>query len=393
MAHSPLLPLLDSKPYLKFEVTNRFNPVPHPRNQVPYRLRDSISLGEWRAFWFGLEPIRDENRRWDVMFGWGKPFIWMAYLVLLFRWHPWLDWTIAGHESSTLVLYLTSLNLLAACFNVANVALKDAELQPLRIACRAAEDHLFRRHGWAIECDYKRSLCGCRVSETVVYFNRVTDRSNANRSADLGGRSEGKSIEREESLARDGYLRIALLKLEGFSSIWSPISIAHIESFKTLPANLVPRDEQCWVLFLSKLIEQSKTHLTIYRCIGLFNWPIYICLVIQACLVESHVWSDSSPDIAIWLIVGSWFSTYIFAGILVCDIVSLLNEYEKELAQEGLFVECRGAPASESNSIEAVYLYLYPRNFANEATHALPNSGIGSVVQRGGGRSNYTDMV
>jgi hypothetical protein len=387
MAHSPLLSSLDLKPYLKFEVTNLYNPVPLPRNQVPYRLRDSISLGEWRAFWFGLEPIRDENRRLDVMFGWARLFIWMAYLVF------WLDWSIAGHESLTLVVYLTSLHLLVACFSVAKVALKNAELQPLRITCRAAEDHLFRRHGWAVECDYKRNICGCRVSETVVYFNRITDRTNANRNVDLGGRSECKSIEREESLARNGYLRIALLKAEGFSSIWSPISIAHIESFKTLPTNLMPRDEQCWILFLSKLIEQSKMHLTMYRCIALFDWPIYICLVIQVCLVESGVWSDSSPDIAIWFIVGSWLAIYIFVGVFLCDTLTLVEEYTKELAQEGLFVEARGAPVGDGSSGEVIYLYLYPRDFANETAHTPTNSRIGGIIQRSDSRSNYTDMA
>jgi hypothetical protein len=262
MAHSPLLPSLDSKPYLKFEVANRYNPVPHPRNQVPYRLRDSISLGEWRAFWFGLEPIREENRRLDVMFGWARPFIWMSYLVLLFQWHPWLDWTMTGHESLTLVLYWTGLKLLVICFNVASAALKNTELQPLRIACCAAEDNLFRGHGWAIECDYKPNLCGCCVSETVVYFNRITDRTTTN-ITDLDNRRECKSIEREDSLARNGYLRIALLSAEGFN-IWSPISISHLESFKTLPTSLMPKDEQCWVQFLSKLIEQGKKQLTIY---------------------------------------------------------------------------------------------------------------------------------
>jgi hypothetical protein len=134
------------------------------------------------------------------------------------------------------------------------------------------------------------------------------------------------------------------------------------------------------------VLEPILVHLTIYRCFALFGWPLYPCLVIHACLVEYGVWSDSSPEIAIWLIVGAWFSNYIFAGITLCDTFTLLNEYAKELAQEGLFVEPRSAPAGHSRlGGDAIYLYLYPLNCTSETAHTLSNSGNGSIVQRGGG--------
>jgi hypothetical protein len=389
MAHSPLLPSSDAMPYLKFEVTNRFNPVPLPRNEVPYRLRGSISLGDWRAFWFGLEPIRQQNRRWDLLSGWGKPFVWMVYFVLLFT----SDWPTTGHESLTLLLFWSSLSMLVACLNVASAAIKNTELRPLRVACRAAEDQLFRRHGWALECDYKANLCGCCVSETIVYFIPIADRTSTNSNVDLGGRNECKSIEHEDSLARNGYLRIQLFK-DGFYS-WSPISMAHLESFKTLPANLTPRDDQCWGQFWFKLMEQSKRHLTIYRCTVMFDWPMYPCLVIHSCLVESGVWNDTSLDNLSWLMTGSLLASSFFLGILMSDTQTLLREYAKELAQEGLCVESRVAPVSDSSwDGDAIYLYLYPRNNVNvSSAQTSPNNASGSLAQRVGSRNNYADMA
>jgi hypothetical protein len=384
MAHSPLLPSLDSTPYLKFEVTNRFNPVPLPRDEVPYRLRGSISLSEWRAFWFGLEPIRQQNRRWDLLSVYGKLLVWIVYVVVLFR----SDWPSAGHESLTLLLFWSSLSTLAACLNAANAAMKNAELRSLRAACRAAEDQLFRRHGWALECDYKANLCGCCISETIIYFIPVADRTSANRNVDTGARNECKSIEREDFLARNGYCRIELFK-DGLYS-WSPMSIAHLESFKTLPANLMPRDDQCWGQFWFKLMEQSKRQLTIYRCTVIFDWPMYPFLVIHTGLVESGVWSDASLDNLSWLMVGSFLASSIFLGILMSDTQPLLQEYTKELAQEGLFVESRVAPVSDSSwGGDAIYLYLYPRNNVNDnAAQTSPDNASGSLAQRVGSRNN-----
>jgi hypothetical protein len=389
MAHSPLLPCLDSAPYLKFQVTNRFNPVPLPRNQVPYRLRDSISLGEWRAFWFGLEPIRQQNRRWDLLSGWGKPLVWMVYFVLLFR----SDWNTTDHESLKLLMFWSSLSMLVACLNVSSTAIKNTEVRPLQIACCAAEDQLFRRHGWVLDCDYKANLCGCCISETIVYFIPVADRTNANRNVDLGGRNGGKSIEREDLLARNGYLRIELFK-DGFYS-WNPMSIAHIESFETLPAHLMSRDGQCWGPFWSKLLEQSKRHLLIYHCTVIFNWPMYPFLVIHTCLVENGVWTDSSLDNLSWLMIGSFWASSFFVGILMSDTQTLLREYTKELAQEGLLLESRVAPVSDSSwDGDAIYLYLYPRNTVNDNTaQSSHNNASGSISQRVGSRNNYADAA
>jgi hypothetical protein len=73
----------------------------------------------------------------------------------------------------------------------------------------------------------------------------------------------------------------------------------------------------------------------------------------------------------------------------------LLREYTKELAQEGLLVESRVAPVSDSSwDGDAIYLYLYPRNTVNDNTaQSSLNNASGSISQRVGSQNNYADAA
>jgi hypothetical protein len=112
-------------------------------------------------------------------------------------------------------------------------------------------------------------------------------------------------------------------------------------------------------------------------------------------LVESGVWSDGSVEIVIWFIVGCWLAAFILGGTIFYDTQTLLREYTKDLARDGLYVEFRIAEVGKSSwSGEATYLYLFPLNNANKNTaRALPTSRIGSIAQRGDSRNNGTDIA
>jgi hypothetical protein len=363
---------LEATPYLSFFVSFKYHQLQYPFDEVPHRLQNVVSLTEWLLLWYQLDTISRRSRLLGALSDWGIPCVWAGYLGLLFWWHLWLD-----HNSLTLLLYWSSLMVMLDGSSAAKAALKKSELQQLRVICRSVEERLFRRHGWAVECTYEPVLCCC-IYKTMVYFIPVVDRNNARSallesgtgSEHVGDVGEYNSLDRDDLLAYNGYLRILLFKDGGYQ--WNPMAISYLESFKTLPANLMPRDEQCWAQFWSKMLEQSRMHLTMYHAFSVFNWSMYPCLVILACLVESGVWSYNSVHIAFWFIVGTLLAAPILGNIIAHDTRTLLRDYMPELARQGLFVEFR--------ITEGFYLCLFPIKVTNEIAHTLPSAGNVNTV-------------
>jgi hypothetical protein len=344
--------------------------VIHPHawcENVPTRLQDTVSPAQWQSLGRDLQPILLQNHVLDKYLALLVFFCGVAFIVVAATTDPLA--LVTGDENLRLVLTVGVIALWMVGFQMVHNRVQKWQQRALETACRAAEETAFRSLGWALDGRYQGGAVRCRTP-SVIYFNPLHDSYGGNHWEESGEAAvppylADQTRELEDSVSRQGYARILLEHYTAFGFQCCPLSLGRLEFFGSLPKRLLPRSDDAWITFWYHLIDCLNQQLLVHRITTVVAWLLVVCLVVLMYLGQIEVLSRSKADTAFGWLFQALVIFVVYKWTWKPDTDILVPEHVHELAQHGLYVECRRdvVPANHccgGGGGQGIYLYLYP---------------------------------
>jgi hypothetical protein len=223
------------------------------------------------------------------------------------------------------------------------------QLETIRKVCREEEENVFRRHGFALECDFEFNK---HSSGHYVYFLLL-----------------GDTVGDNEANYRNSFLRI---QVWNGIFLWNSILLPALASYESLPTGFETLPHDDWVEFWSKLTRVSRESRSPMRLLVVYPWTIPV-LFFSTFLMNVEIMSEYFAAVIFLLFLFSTFF-YSLAARQFRDVIAkpplIVGEYAAKFAIQGvtMFHWCSG-PNGEH------FIYLFRRTTENLV---LPEEG-GSI--------------
>lgn len=264
----------------------------------------------WDAFWSRIEPMSSRAE-------------FIAKLLFVAHWAIPVIMTIVNEFPSILrvpldfpLLYRLVIQFLILAVPLLSLQgyAKNAQLEEIRTLCREEEERVFRRHGFALECDYEKTCFN--LIALRLCFVPVTSTVTNDPSANL----------------RNGHLRIEVVEWSTWNIVWMPT----LAGYDSVPDDFETLSREDWSEFWSKMTEASIDYLSSIRR---YKTKCFI-----ATFVFFSDWPSKYYGVHTSLLLGFIAATVyeLFRVWGLSEKRSLLvAEYAPKFAKQGVYMENR----------------------------------------------------
>ena len=304
---------------------------------------ERVPIESWVAFWSRIELILRNGYRIYCIIEVVEFALWVAYLVFAH--------TKAENRAFVCFLFLVFIRLF-----VWSGRTRQAQLRAIRTVCRDEEERVFRSYGFALECDCEwgmiNLLIGPDTSDLSIYFLPY----NGNTTLDAD--------DSDHAMKNHGYVRIELFNTSPYACTWTPISLASLASYSSLPTEFESLDNDIWTGFWSEMCAVSRECLVAYRLLwAIFGIPFALLLTLTLTLSDGY---DALAFLALLLLLlvsqfPNLYSWYRFQPAMERRRL-LVEEYADRFARQGVYMEYRRSYKSHlcTGLYRCHYLYLFP---------------------------------
>jgi hypothetical protein len=347
MTSGSVVSLESNPPYIRYVLSTSNVPTRPPTS----RDGRSFPINEWHALWSSkLVPIVRTVEFYDALcstivmtlvVGW---FIGVALFLALSTFANW------DRVFRYTVLYiLTTYFILNAWFGRARKtqwqSIQDVLVDDDNVAAR------LELYGFNVECDYEfwgSPGSGSVSSHFCLYLIPIIPHG------------KGEDI---DGVARNGYLRIQLFDWGYFGCKWTPVSLAHLASFDSLPNDFQPL-ESSWQNLWPKMQAISVKALSASRRLLVVNGAFFLLFLVMLMLPN-----DVADFFFDWFsVVGLPIAYWSLQHVQVIrGQRELIQEHVGAAARQGFHIEHRRAYGfSYWCGLHGVhYMYMFPCSTSN----------------------------
>jgi hypothetical protein len=226
---------------------------------------------------------------------------------------------------------------------------KNSQLKAIRSLCVKAEQGVFRRYGYALECDYEGS-------DLYLYILPVACCVSDEPSATL----------------QNGYLRMKVLDGTPAMCGWNIVSKTTLAYYDYLPNEFESLARDDWTEFWFKMTEASEDLLSSYRIYFALLWT---CIFLMfATTVDTYVTGDHTViylAFSLFYVAGSVLFLHAARRFLNASYKPplIVAQYAAKFAQQDVYMEYRKLMKFHwcTGHYYGYYIYLFPQRSANLA--------------------------